>query len=57
MNPPVFSCQSSNPQASSREPPRPVPSAQECRFCDISAADCPERVDEPTLHQGETLDF
>jgi hypothetical protein len=23
-----------------------VPSASECRFCDITAADCPERVDE-----------
>ena len=42
---------------SADEPARRVPSRQECRFCDISAADCPERVDEPTLHQGETLDF
>ena len=42
---------------SADKPARRVPSPQECRFCDISAADCPERVDEPTLHQGETLDF
>jgi hypothetical protein len=26
-------------------PPARVPSASECRFCDITAADCPERVD------------
>ena len=26
--------------------PRRVPSHQECRFCDISAADCPERMDD-----------
>ena len=38
-------------------PPARVPSPQEYRFCDINAADCPERVDEPTLHQGETLDL
>ena len=42
---------------SADKPARRIPSPQECRFCDISAADCPERVDEPTLHQGETLDF
>ena len=42
---------------SADKPARRVPSPQECRFRDISAADCPERVDEPTLHQGETLDF
>ena len=40
---------------SADKPARRVPSPQECRFCDISAADYPERVDEPTLHQGETL--
>ena len=28
------------------KPPTRVPSRQECRFCDISAADCPDRVDE-----------
>ena len=39
-------------------PPKPTPSFQECRFCDITAADCPERVDEPnTAPQGQTSDF
>ena len=27
-------------------PAKRVPSPQECRFCDISAEDCPDRVDE-----------
>ena len=31
---------------SAAKPARRVPSRQECRFCDITAADCPERVDE-----------
>ena len=40
------------------EPARRVPSRQECRFCDISAADCPERVDaEPETGQVATDDF
>ena len=30
----------------SDEPARRVPSAQECRFCEISSADCPERVED-----------
>ena len=35
-----------------------VPSQQECRFCDISAADCPERVDENLpAEEGTTADF
>ena len=28
-------------------PPIKVPSAGECRFCDIGKADCPERIDAP----------
>jgi hypothetical protein len=28
-------------------PPPKVPSASECRFCDITAGDCPERVEAP----------
>ncbi len=28
------------------KPPARVPSRPECRFCDISAEDCPDRVDE-----------
>ena len=43
---------------SSDEPARRVPSRQECRFCDISAADCPERVeDEYEPEDGTTDDF
>ena len=43
---------------SSDEPARRVPSRQECRFCDISAADCPARVDDaPEIEAGETADF
>jgi hypothetical protein len=35
--------------AGGSEPLRKIPSWGECRFCDISKADCPERVDtEPT---------
>ena len=40
------------------QPAQWVPSAQECRFCDISAADCPQRVSadyEP--EGGTTTDF
>jgi hypothetical protein len=29
-------------------PPEVVPSAAECRFCEISTADCPARIDAPT---------
>ena len=36
------------------KPPTRVPSRQECRFCDISAADCPERVDEGSEPEGRT---
>ena len=40
------------------EPPIRVPSAQECRFCDITTADCPERVDAgPEPENGATDDF
>ena len=39
-------------------PPKRVPSAQECRFCDISAADCPERIDSrPSPEYGTTTEF
>ena len=31
-----------------------VPSPRECRFCDISALDCPERVDEGSEPEGRT---
>ena len=40
------------------EPPHRVPSAPECRFCDITAADCPSRVeDEYDPKDGTTDDF
>ena len=35
-------------------PAKRVPSQQECRFCDISALDCPERVDEGSEPEGRT---
>ena len=39
-------------------PPKPTPSLRECRFCDITAADCPERVNEASEPAaGETNDF
>ena len=38
--------------------PKRVPSPRECRFCDISAADCPERLDEASEPKGgTTTDF
>ena len=42
---------------SAPEPARRVPSARECGFCDISFADCPERVSEDTVSEGVTDDF
>ena len=43
---------------SADEPARRVPSRQECRFCDITAADCPSRVeDEYEPEDGVTDDF
>ena len=41
---------------SSDEPARRVPSRQECRFCDITVADCPERVDDAHEPEGGTTD-
>ena len=35
-------------------PPRPVPSTQECRFCDITAYDCPDRLDDDGTRDGHT---
>ena len=36
------------------QPPARLPSPQECRFCDISALDCPERMDEGSEPAGRT---
>ena len=39
-------------------PPQRTPSAHECRFCDISSADCPERADpEMAPQEATTADF
>ena len=38
-------------------PARKVPSASECRWCDITAADCPERAEEMGSTEGTTEDF
>ena len=43
---------------SADEPARRVPSPQECRFCDITAEDCPVRIDEASEPEtGATADF
>ena len=40
------------------KPTARVPSRQQCRFCDISAADCPEHMNTDTEpREGTTLDF
>ncbi|MCH7787545.1 MAG: PD-(D/E)XK nuclease family protein [Chloroflexi bacterium] len=44
-------------RVSSETPARKVPSQQECSFCNITSADCPERVVEDVLEEGTTDDF
>ena len=39
------------------EPARRVPSAQECRFCDITSEDCPVRIDTHHVPAGTSDDF
>ena len=39
------------------EPARRVPSPHKCRFCDISAEDCPLRIDVAYAPEGSTDDF
>ncbi len=41
---------------SSDEPARRVPSRQECRFCDITDADCPVRVEAAPEPESATTD-
>ena len=36
---------------------RRVPSAQECRCCDITKADCPDRMEDSWTPEGSTDDF
>ena len=38
-------------------PARRVPSPGECRFCPITAADCPDRAAEDGFEEGMTTDF
>ena len=38
-------------------PARRVPSAEECRFCDISKSDCPYRIETGDIPEGSTTDF
>ena len=46
------------PRLAGNKAPKRVPSAQECRFCDISTADCPERMDDDyDPDGGSTNDF
>ena len=39
--------------ADTEQPPPRTPSASECAFCDITAADCPDRIEE-AAEEGET---
>ena len=41
----------------SQMPVRRVPSQVECRFCEITPTDCPERADEAPPEEGVTVDF
>ena len=41
----------------SETPARRVPSPGECRFCEITPADCPERAEEGSPEEGLTGDF
>ena len=38
-------------------PARRVPSVQECRYCDIAKADCPDRIEDSWTPEGSTDDF
>jgi hypothetical protein len=38
-------------------PTRKVPSAAECRFCDITSEDCPERIAADAVAEGPVPDF
>ena len=41
----------------SQMPARRVPSPAECRFCEITPTDCPDRADEVSPEEGTTDDF
>ena len=44
-------------RVASPNPARRVPSGMECSFCNIMAADCPERVEVTDVGAGDTEDF
>ena len=44
-------------RVASTTPARKVPSAMECGFCNITKADCAERVAGDVMEEGETSDF
>ena len=39
------------------EPPRRCPSATECRYCDLTRADCPEKIEREDEGEGGELPF
>ena len=41
----------------SEMPARRVPSLGECRFCEITPTDCPDKADEGPPEEGTTDDF
>ena len=41
----------------SQMPARRLPSPGECRFCEITPADCPDRANEGPQEEGTTGDF
>ncbi len=44
-------------RVASSTPARKVPSPMECGFCNLTAADCPERAAGDAMQEGETDDF
>ncbi len=40
--------------ADPEHPPARAPSAAECAFCEISAANCPDRIEDDVIPEGET---
>ena len=44
-------------RVSASTPARKVPSAMECRFCNLTKEDCPERAAGDVMEVGETSDF
>lgn len=39
-------------EAGGPTPPRRVPSASECRFCDVTAVDCPDRIEPEKIDKA-----